>query len=227
MGWVRNLTVIAGLLLAFTSSFAERSNTDHRSLGIIAYIHASWSDSPELYLFDVDKRTNINISVSEHLESHPEWTSDGISVVYQQLRLDGEWICNYNLLTMVTKCDNTICQLQTKNPIMPDFIQVNGAIEPQFSPDGTQIVYAVDREGNYNYELYLVNADGTQERQLTDNNLMDFSPVWSPNGEAIAFVSERDRPYLQLFLMHLETGEITQLTFNEGDHRMPAWRPTP
>jgi TolB protein len=56
----------------------------------------------------------------------------------------------------------------------------NPAIDGQanWSPDGTQIVFSSDRDGNY--EIYFMNADGSGQTRLTDNPAGDEIPVWQP-----------------------------------------------
>jgi dipeptidyl aminopeptidase/acylaminoacyl peptidase len=61
------------------------------------------------------------------------------------------------------------------------------------SPDGEQIAFMSRRDGNWN--IYLVNNDGTGLRQLTDDPSEDGLPTWSPDGKAIAFVSNRGGPW--------------------------------
>ncbi len=61
-----------------------------------------------------------------------------------------------------------------------------------WSPDGRRLAFMSDRAGNF--EIYLVNADGSDERRLTRVPEFDGHPVWSPDGRKIAFVrGVRDR----------------------------------
>ena len=53
-----------------------------------------------------------------------------------------------------------------------------GAAEPAWSPDGTQIIFVSDREGKD--EIYLMNADGSNQHNLTNNPARDSSPTWHP-----------------------------------------------
>ncbi len=58
---------------------------------------------------------------------------------------------------------------------------------PAWSPDGDRIVFTSDRDGNW--ELYVMNADGTRQRRLTHTPEEDEGmPAWSPDGQRIAFV---------------------------------------
>jgi Tol biopolymer transport system component len=51
---------------------------------------------------------------------------------------------------------------------------------PDWSPDDTQLVFQSNRDGNI--EIYVMNADGTEQTRLTDYPGRDLDPAWSPNG---------------------------------------------
>jgi TolB protein len=62
---------------------------------------------------------------------------------------------------------------------------------PAPSPDGSKIAFmSFNRSGN-NWEIWTMNPDGTNLQQLTENNNADGLPTWSPDGQSIAFVSDR------------------------------------
>jgi Tol biopolymer transport system component len=61
---------------------------------------------------------------------------------------------------------------------------------PEASPDGQQVAFMSQRDGNW--EVYIVNLDGSGLQRLTRNSANDGLPTWSPNGQHIAFVSDRD-----------------------------------
>jgi TolB protein len=58
---------------------------------------------------------------------------------------------------------------------------------PAWSPDGRRIAFASERDGNA--EIYVVNADGTGQRNLTRDPGYEGDPAWSPDGRKIAFTS--------------------------------------
>ncbi len=60
---------------------------------------------------------------------------------------------------------------------------------PRWSPNGGQIAFHSDRDGNW--EVYVINLDGTWLRRITDAPATDVMPVWSPDGLRIAFRSDR------------------------------------
>ena len=93
-----------------------------------------------------------------------------------------------------------------------------------WSPDGRFLALSVaDEEGDS--EIYLLEADtGAEHARLTDDRAVDTSPAWSPDGERLAFVSDRNgQP--QIWLLSLTTGDIEPLT-RDGYNTSPDWSPT-
>lgn len=94
---------------------------------------------------------------------------------------------------------------------------------PSFSGDGKLIVFVSTRKGSL--DLYLMNADGSNVRQLTKDHAVDLFPTFSPSSNQIAFVSNRDDPKSQIFdvyLLDLDAngvpGKIRRITHDEGQH---------
>jgi len=74
-------------------------------------------------------------------------------------------------------------------------------------------------------ELYLVDlSDNAKVKQLTTNNFSDRFPSFSPDGKRISFHSDRDGN-IELYVMELETEEITRVTFNSASDATSSWSP--
>jgi TolB protein len=61
---------------------------------------------------------------------------------------------------------------------------------PKWSPDGRRISFVSSRGGSF--DLWVMNADGTNVTRLTDHPANDYDPIWMPDGQSLIFSSERD-----------------------------------
>ncbi len=85
-----------------------------------------------------------------------------------------------------------------------------------------KIAFASNRDGNY--EIYLMNSDGTGQVRLTNNPGFDGSPSFSPDGRRIAFVSENADGY-GIKVMNADGSNQISLTNNFAGDTDPQWSP--
>ncbi len=90
------------------------------------------------------------------------------------------------------------------------------------APDMGKILFVSSRDGNP--EVYVMNADGTNATNLTDDPSSDTSPAWSPNGKKVAFVSDRDGNS-EIYLMNANGAGKRNLTKSPGSDSGPVWSP--
>ena len=102
---------------------------------------------------------------------------------------------------------------------------------PSWSPDGKRIVFFSNRDGHVDiirgvpaYEIYVMDADGGNQRRLTNDLSDDRSPSWSPDGKRIVFQSDRDGNS-DIYVMDADGGNPQNLTENPNEDDNPSWSP--
>jgi len=93
--------------------------------------------------------------------------------------------------------------------------------QPAWSPDGSKIAFVSDRDGNK--EIYVMDANGSEQERLTYNSCDDIEPDWSPDGSKIVFSSNRSGNY-DVWIMDADGNHQVQLTRRSWDEMAPAWR---
>ncbi len=150
----------------------------------------------------------------------PAWSPDGKKIAYVHHTMDG--------LMRIKVMD-----ADGGNPLTLTTTGVSMA--PAWSPDGTLIAYAHTSTQNTGLKLWLMNADGTNQRAFTtgpghtDENI----PTWSPDGKQIAFTSSREGGKYRIWVINADESNPVPLTTAYYDtalqadieQKVPAWSP--
>jgi len=108
-------------------------------------------------------------------------------------------------------------QLKIANGIMtPEVLWSFGRIAgTQVSPDGTKVLYSVSYysipENKGNSEIFVMNADGSDKKQITKTATREAAAKWMKDGEHIAFLSS-EKDNMQLWIMNSDGSDRTQIT---------------
>ncbi len=109
-----------------------------------------------------------------------------------------------------------------------DYATMPSISAPQLSPDASRIAYVLTRadlERNvYNADIWLIGADGKDNRQLTRSDKSENHPRWSPDGKTLAFLSDRDGA-TAIYLLDPSGGEAAKLTGEPTSIRDFVWSP--
>ena len=98
-------------------------------------------------------------------------------------------------------------------------------LRPSWSPGGSLIAFASDRNGNW--DIYTFPGSGgliSEIYQVTTHPFADFDPCWSPDGTEIAFASDRDGNW-DIWTIDVTTKALTKITTNTAADLNPYWSP--
>jgi acylaminoacyl-peptidase len=109
-----------------------------------------------------------------------------------------------------------------------DVFGLEYASDPQISPDGSQVAYVRNfmdvMKDQRRSNLWTIRFDGSEHRPLTTGSRNDRSPLWSPEGKRLLYVSASDGG-AQLYLRFMDIGETAKLTQLTESPRGLSWSP--
>ena len=147
------------------------------------------------------------------------WSPDGSQIAFASKRLAISRI-------YVINADGSGLKQLTTDPLGGPVDRAGRSLasdqNPAWSPDGQQIAFASNRDGNL--EIYVMKADGSSLTRLTDDPADDDAPAWSPDGTQIAFATKREGNW-EIYQMDTSGANLTNRTNNPADDQYPAWKP--
>lgn len=186
----------------------------------------------QVYSMNADGGNQVNLSNSGASDGQPSWSPDGTRIAFTSDRNHAGYASIY-----VMNADGSGQTRLTWGdaPFRDE--------QPVWSPDGTKLAFTstrdsvveswqeTDEEGGVvqrsalrtNREVYVMNADGSNQVRLTNGLGNDDSPSWSPDGSQIVFRSDREReccdPTSQVWVMGADgTGQVNLSGNQFGDY---------
>lgn len=168
----------------------------------------------EIYIARADGTALKRLTFNDAYEAEVSFSPDGKKLLFTSNR-DG----NLELYLMNTDGGN-----QARLTFTED-LQEGGAF---FMPDGKEIVYRAWKKDNPDHvsQIYMIGADGKDNRPITHDRAFNWSPYPSPDGRYIVYASDRDeRGNYEIYLMNADGTRIQRLTFNPKFDSFPVFAP--
>ncbi len=169
----------------------------------------------QVYILNLDSKDPKRVTNDKSRYSNPALSPDCTKVAAIKTDLAGT----------ETGTDVVVIDLTslTQTPITTDKANYVEST-PRWSPDGTQLLYAAYVAGQpANNDIVIRPADGSGTPNLLVRDPSDDKyPVFSPDGQYIAFASNRGGTY-QIYILNQRGGQLAQLTNNDGDNYPGSW----
>ncbi|MEP1781483.1 DPP IV N-terminal domain-containing protein [Reichenbachiella sp.] len=191
----------------------------------------------KIWLMDMEKNEFRQLTNSGRAEYNPSWSPDGQTILFVSGRSGGSEIYTMNLegkgvKQLTSNGSNTLPSWATDGRIYYSS-QVSGTYQvwsmkpdgadkkqltyskgdklmAQLSPSKKVILYYGNQDGNM--EIYVMDLNSVQTNRLTNDNLMDIRPRWSPDGKQIVFERGNKRNDQQIYIMDADGQNQRQLT---------------
>jgi len=187
--------------------------------------HPDWSPDGQRLLFDSSKlgddRTRIyTIDAAGQNEQsmliigqHPSWAPDSQRFVYRGCDLSGN------------RCGLWLAQAfeppswETGSNMLGPVIETDQAAHPDWSPARDEIVYQRNEGGNWN--LWLVDVDSGNDRQLTAGPGLEGLPSWSPDGEWVVYLTHDGQNWALRIVSRAGDDDRPLFTYDGGLYAVP------
>jgi len=177
------------------------------------------ADSGEILHKVTESAIDPHFDSMQFVSSAGAWSADGRRFAFGSIRSGRPVIAIYD-----TGENDVTDRIPLEN--------LGEVFSPAWSPDGRQIAFSANQGGVSN--LYVLDVQRRNIRELTNDVFADLQPAWSPDGATIAFVTDRftsDADQLEfgdyrLALLDVQSGNVRPLSaFPRGKHINPQWSP--
>ncbi len=164
-------------------------------------------DHKQIWVIDADGKNPIRLT-DGLVDTFPDWSPDGTRIVYDTHLVPEE----HDL----APGGITVMDADGKNKRL---VKNARGLHPTWSPDGKRIAFSAGRIAGESHQIYVMDVDGRNRMQLTDDFVHKRLPSWSPDGRSIAYDGDS-------VIWRVDSGgeNPRQLTWHFSDTH-PTWSP--
>jgi Tol biopolymer transport system component len=195
--------------------------------------------NPEIYIMNPDGSSPKNLTNHPSDDGSAAWSPDGTKIAFVTYRTG-------NAEIYVMNADGSGVANLTNHSKNDTY--------PVWSPDGTRIAFQTDRESTgmllsvdpkitlpgFDIEVFVMNANGSGQTNVSDDPAWDAYPSWSPDSDRIVFESARDDTGIvlldlglvidglghEVYVVDADGSNLTNLSNSPEDDGRPMWSPT-
>ena len=178
-------------------------------------------DNHELYVMNADGTNTTRLTDLPNFAIEPEWSPDGQKIAFMS-QVTGTWPGLVFLTLIMDSTGDNLEELPFPPPTAENRNREDGMAV--WSPDSERMAFASNRDGQF--EIYVMDRDGSNQTNLTNNSATDYRPSWSRDGTRIAFVSWRDNAqHEQIYVMDADGTNTIRLSDDTANDTRPSWSP--
>jgi Tol biopolymer transport system component len=186
--------------------------------GLIVY-YSEGDGNAEIYTMKADGSDQQRLTDNQADDFSPAWSPDGSEIAFISTRNDPD------PLQCFPECRHTLYLMDADGGNQRRLVETpHEQLHPAWSPDGAQLSFDCDSDGDGNGEIWIIHADGSNPQRLTNDEADERWADWSPDRGRLAFCSKRDGDY-EIFVMDVDGSNQQRLTDNGFDDYFPGWSP--
>jgi Tol biopolymer transport system component len=210
-----NQSNLTGYESSITLSVQPDWSPDGSKIAFAAYSSLTSTTAPNIHVMNADG-SNITVIDSGYNDAIPSWSSDSSKIAFFTSRDGGHGDSE----VFIMDSDGSNPMNISNNPVVFGVDNSGWESDPSWSPDGNKIAFASHRSGFF--DIWVMDADGSNQVNLTDQPTYDASPAWSPDSTKIAFMSDRSGDS-EIYVMNADGSSPVKITNSPGSDGSPSW----
>ncbi|MDQ3515943.1 MAG: hypothetical protein M3403_04125, partial [Gemmatimonadota bacterium] len=169
----------------------------------------------DIYVVSADQRDTIPLALGPGDDLIAGWSPDE------------SWLLVINVSAEEERYRSVLHAYSVARPgvrVVIDTASANSVVDAAWSHTGLHIAWTARTGPTRQQDIFVAASDGTAARNVTKGESEEYHPAWSPNGDQLAFTSDRDGD-AEIYSVELGTDALRRLTFNSAQDDRAAFSP--